>query len=226
MNMQPKRGQFGTSIEIRSYAEFKQEKTRDDRRITLSHLSMATTRVIDRITADYPEMKPRWYCLQVMTGREIAVEKHLALAGVEVLVVRTNPYRVVRRGRIKHIAPHPVITGYVLVRVIALAEAISGLLGVDDVIGIVGGPLTPYRAIDEEIDRFKGLAEVGAYDHRVVAKTKFMVGEQVRVKDGPFASFCAIVITQDLERFRVCVEVNIFGRATPVDLDVAQIDKV
>ncbi|MDX3929208.1 MAG: transcription termination/antitermination protein NusG [Shinella sp.] len=228
MTMQHKRGTFGevAAIEIRPYCDYKQDKAIRERRIAVTHLSMASKSVVERISGDYPEMKPGWYCLRVMTGREMAVEKCLGEAGVEVLVVRSNPYRVVCRGRVKEVSAAPVITGYVLVHCLPIAAAIAGLLSVNDVIEIVGGPMNPYRANEEEIAKFKDLANRGKYDHRKAEKVKFMVGEHVRVCDGPFASFPGVVTAIDEKLFRISVEVNIFGRATPVELDLAQIEKV
>lgn len=228
MNMQHKRSQFRSAgaIEIREFCDFKQDKAIRERRMFIDQLSMASRGTTERIACDYPEMKPGWYCLRVMTGCETAVENRLERSDVEALVVRCKPYRIVRRGRIRNISARPVIAGYVLVRCLPLPTAIAGLLAVDSVIGIVGDPMRPFRVADEEVSRFKDFADAGRYEHREAVKTKFGIGEEVRVCDGPFASFNAIVAAVDMEKFRVSVEVNIFGRETPVELDIAQIEKV
>lgn len=225
--MQHKPGQIeGEIIRISDQALARCDKAISMQRIRISHLSMAAKATVARISDDYPQLKPYWFCLQVMTGREEAVEKSLVDEGVETLVVRSNPYETVRRGRKRMIPARPVLRGYVLVRCLALPAAIMGLLSVDHVLSIVGGPVTPYRASDESILRFKQMADEGKYDHKDPAKVVYLVGQQVRVVDGPFASFPAAVIACDAEKGRVDVEVNIFGRATPVNLDIAQIEKL
>ncbi|TXI06168.1 MAG: transcription antiterminator, partial [Rhizobium sp.] len=166
------------------------------------------------------------YCLRVMTGRENAVEKLLADADVESLVVMTNVCKVVKRGRVRVVASRPVIRGYVLVRCCAVPAAMMGLLEVDDVIDIVGGAIKPYRADADSISRFKTMAAEGKYDATVVTQHGFELKEEVRVTDGPFASFPAIIVAIDDEKSMVSVEVNIFGRPTPVHMHLDQIEKV
>lgn len=195
------------------------------RRISATMLSMASKANVERITAA-EKVKAHWYCLRVMTGREFAVEKLLADAGVESLVVCSNPCKVVKRGRVRVVPARPVIVGYVLVRCVAIAAAMAGLIAVKDVIEVVGGAETPWRADEDSISRFKAMAEQGKYDHKVTPKVDFKVGESVRVCDGPFASFGAGVAAVDFEAARVTVEVDVFGRKTPVEMDLAQIEKV
>lgn len=219
----PRKG--GGEVMIRNVSMLKRDQVADDLAIRIDHLSMASRRVIQRIKADYPGMKEGWYCLRVMTGSEFAVEKRLDRADVESLVVRSNGYKVVRKKRVRWVPERPVIAGYVLVRCLPIAPAMMGFLGVDGVLDIVGGAVSPWRAKDESINLFKQNACEGNYDHRMPEKYDFMVGEGVRVCDGPFASFPGTVTAIDMEQFRVKVEVMIFGRATPVDLDIAQIEK-
>lgn len=230
MNMQHKRGHYdlGEPIVIRTTRfAFTQEKSDRDAEIRIDQLSLASRAVVSRIIADYAEMKPAWFCLRVVTGRESAVEKLLLDADVEALVVRSGPYKVVRRRRIRTVPSRPVISGYVLVRCLNLPAAMAGLAHVDDVLDVVGGATSPYRVREEEVMRFKALADDGRYEHRAPVKVEFMVGEQVRVTDGPFASFPGLVTSLDqVDKFRVSVEVSIFGRATPVELDIAQIEKM
>lgn len=195
------------------------------RRINATMLSMASKANVERITAS-EQVKAHWYCLRVMTGREFTVEKLLADADVESLVVSTNAYKTVKRGRVRIVPERPVIVGYVLVRCVPTAAAMTGLLSVKDVIEVVGGAENPWRADAESIARFKAMALQGKYDHKTKPKVDFLPEENVRISDGPFASFEARVMSIDVERCRVKVEVELFGRKNPMELDLAQLEKI
>ena len=224
--MMQHRGGMSGRIVISDLAMRKHDRAIRENAIRISSLNMASMPVVSRIAHD-EQMKPGWFCLRVMTGREFAVEKVLCDAEVECLVVRSNSYKVVRRHRVRTIPERPVIAGYVLVRCLPIATAMLGLLAVDDVIDVVGGAIRPYRADAESISRFKHMAREGKYDHaEKMRKHGFMVKEGVRVCDGPFASFNGIVMEIDEKNFRIKVEVSIFGRSTPVELDIAQIEKL
>lgn len=189
-----------------------------DREIHIHHLGMASR----RITADYPELAG-WFCLRVMTGREFSVEKSLFDAGVEAIVPQRKGQEIRKRGRIIPACTLPVIPGYVLVRCVPSAAAFVGLRHVPSVISVVGKGETPYRVPLKFVSRFIDLAVSGEYDYRH-AETELKVGSKIHVIDGPFASFPAVVCGIDRAcEGRIDVEVNIFGRPTPVELDLAQV---
>jgi transcriptional antiterminator NusG len=179
-----------------------------------------------RIVADYSDLAG-WYCLTVRPRGEFAVEKDLDAAGVIACVPRRMGEEKVHRGRKLPAPVLPVIAGYLLVRCVPSAAAFTGLRSIDRVTGIVGRGEVPYRLPEKKIQHFISMAKAGEYDHRDV-KVTYLPGENVVVTDGPFASFPGVVVAIDegAGRSRINVEVNIFGRPTPVELDVAQVAKL
>ncbi|WP_197523686.1 transcription termination/antitermination protein NusG [Agrobacterium vitis] len=222
--MMQHRSVVGELIEIRDFATAKQDKQRRSTALHIHHLSMASSRIAD----DYPELAG-WYCLQVKDQREFSVEKELIDAGVFSLVVRQGGEEVIRRGRKWLLPERPWLRGYVLVRCVPSPSAFAGLLSIKDVFSIVGGLERPYKIPDRYINVFKDM--VGslseAKKEKKAAEGEFMEGQRLRIVDGPFASFEAVVtetIKKDGERVKC--EVSIFGRLSPMDLPLASVEKV
>lgn len=214
----------GDLINIREFAEFKQEKQRRDMAIRISHLGMASKRIV----ADYPHLAG-WYCLRVKDRHEAAVEKALQDEGVIALVVKQPEEIVVRRGRQWTVPERPWMPGYVLVRVVPSAAAFDGLRKVKGVLSVVGNDIQAYKIPDEVIEKFQAfvLQVVAQRQERKAKQGEFLKGEIVRVIDGPFASFEGVVIddvTKGADRIKC--EVSIFGRSTPLDLLLASVEKV
>lgn len=219
MMMQHRRGDFDGQVSIEGL--LKLDKIADEQRIRISNLAMASRRII----ADYPD-SCSWFCLSVRTGSEFTVEKYLYEENVEALVPACLAAPRYVRGRMMAPQKRPVMPGYVLVQCAASAHAILALIRVKHVTGIIGGAVSPYRIPLTNIIKFREEAKTNRYDYRPPDPTEYVVNEPIRVADGPFASFPGTVIDWDGEKNRVKVEVMIFGRATSVELDVAQIEKV
>lgn len=175
-------------------------------------------------------MTARWYIVHAYSNFEKKVAEDIqskaaqkGLSGlIEQIVVPTEKVVEVRRGR-KVDAERKFFPGYVLVRA-TLTDAVFSLIkNTPRVTGFLGDS-KPVPVSQKEVDQILNQVQDGV--DRPKSSISFEIGESVRVSDGPFASFNGIVQEVDEERARLKVEVSIFGRATPVDLEYAQVDKL
>lgn len=174
-------------------------------------------------------MTARWYIVHAYSNFEKKVaedienkarQKGLGDA-IEKIVVPTEKVVEVRRGR-KVDAERKFFPGYVLVRA-NLTDAVFSLIkNTPKVTGFLGDS-KPVPITDAEAERILHQVQEGV--ERPKPSITFEIGEQVRVSDGPFASFNGSVQEVDEERSRLKVEVSIFGRAVPVDLEFGQVEK-
>jgi transcriptional antiterminator NusG len=171
--------------------------------------------------------KAPWFALRVWTGRERDVEKALDAMGIKSLVpMRKGPDHR-RRGRVIEGAMMPVIHGYVLVQMIARAEYLGGLQGVEHVIGVLGGCDRPMRLSDKEISRFNALARNGDYDWERPVTLAVKAGEPVSITAGPFCDRKATVVTPSRNgRGDVVVSIDFMGGQVPVTVPLALLRKL
>ena len=176
-------------------------------------------------------MEKKWYIVHAYSNfeRKVAesiVEKAQA-TGLEDLfeevLVPTEKVVEVRRGR-KVDAERKFFPGYVLVKMAMTDEAYHLIKNTPKVTGFLGSDSKPIPITDAEASRI--LNQVAEGVERPKSTLTFEVGEQVRVADGPFASFSGQVEEVDEERSRLKVAVSIFGRPTPVELEYGQVEKL
>jgi transcriptional antiterminator NusG len=176
-------------------------------------------------------MTKRWYIVHAYSNfekkvaeaiREGAVQRNLTEKFDEVLVPTENVVEV-RRGR-KVNAERKFFPGYVLVKCDLTDEVYHLIKNTPKVTGFLGADNKPMPIPEREAERIKGQVAEGVEHPK--ASVTFEVGETVRVADGPFASFNGIVEEVDEGRSRVKVAVSIFGRATPVELEFGQVEKI
>jgi transcriptional antiterminator NusG len=174
-------------------------------------------------------MTARWYIVHAYSNFEKKVAEDIELKAkqkglwdsFEKILVPTEKVVEVRRGR-KVDAERKFFPGYVLVRA-NLTDAVFSLIkNTPRVTGFLGDS-KPVPITDAEADRILHQVQEGV--ERPKPSITFEIGESVRVSDGPFASFNGFVQEVDEERARLKVEVSIFGRAVPVDLEFGQVEK-
>jgi transcription termination/antitermination protein NusG len=174
-------------------------------------------------------MTARWYIVHAYSNFEKKVAEDIENQArrkglsdqIEQIVVPTEKVVEIRRGR-KVDAERKFFPGYVLVRA-ELSDAVFSLIkNTPKVTGFLGDS-KPVPITDTEAERILHQVQEGV--DRPKPSVTFEIGEAVRVSDGPFASFSGSVQEVDEERSRLKVEVSIFGRAVPVDLEFGQVEK-
>jgi transcription termination/antitermination protein NusG len=176
-------------------------------------------------------MSMRWYIVHAYSNfekkvaeslKEQAAQRNLA-DKFEEIMVPTEQVVEVRRGR-KVNSERKFFPGYVLVKCDLTDDVYHLIKNTPKVTGFLGADKKPMPIPDIEAERIKGQVAEGV--ERPKSSIRFDIGEQVRVADGPFASFSGVVEEIDEARSRVKVAVSIFGRATPVDLEFGQVEKM
>src|SRR6476659_9085586 len=176
-------------------------------------------------------MDKRWYIVHAYSNFEKKVAESIReqskQRGLEELfeqvLVPTEKVTEVRRGR-KVDAERKFFPGYVLVKMKLTDEAFHLIKNTPKVTGFLGAENKPMPISEAEAMRILHQVQEGV--ERPKASVSFEIGENVRVADGPFASFSGVVEEIDEARSRVKVAVSIFGRATPVELEFGQVEKV
>ncbi len=176
-------------------------------------------------------MAAKWYVVHAYSGFEKkvaqSIEEQARQAGMEDMFERVLvPMEEVvemRRGA-KHQSERKFFPGYVLVKMEMTDESWHLVKNTPKVTGFLGGQGRPSPITEEEANHILHQVEEGV--ERPKPSITFEIGEQVRVCDGPFNSFNGHVEDVDDERARLKVAVSIFGRATPVELEYSQVEKL
>ena len=178
-------------------------------------------------------MTARWYIVHAYSNFEKKVAEDIEnkakqkglIDQIEQIVVPTEKVVEVRRGK-KVDAERKFFPGYVLLKANLTDSVISLVKNTPRVTGFLGedrATAKPVPITDAEAQRILHQVQEGV--ERPKPSVTFEIGEQVRVSDGPFASFNGFVQEVDEDRARLKVEVSIFGRAVPVDLEFGQVEK-
>jgi transcriptional antiterminator NusG len=186
---------------------------------------------IEQFSGEEAEALPTeraWYVVHCYSGYENKVrhnlEQRIDTMGMKEkifdVVIPTQEEIEVKDGKRRTVERH-VFPGYVLVNMIMTEESWYVVRNTPGVTGFVGMGNAPTPLRPEEVAQI--LRRMEAEAPRV--KVTFRVGERVRIVDGPFNDFRGTVAEIDMERSKVRVMVNFFGRETPVELDFLQVEK-
>ena len=175
-------------------------------------------------------MAKRWYSVSVLSNFEKRVAEQIrhavADAGleeqIEEVLVPTEEVIEIRRGK-KVTAERRFMPGYVLVRMEMNDRTYHLINSINRVTGFLGPQGKPMPMRDSEVEAILGRVEEGAEAPRSLIT--YVVGERVKVADGPFEGFDGTVEDVDEDAQRLKVSVSIFGRATPVELEFGQVSK-
>src|SRR5512140_1712414 len=179
-----------------------------------------------------PATNKRWYVVHAYSGMEKAVERNLRerIDRSELqdkfgrILVPMEEVVELKKGK-KSVTERRFFPGYVLVEMQMDDDTWHLVKSTAKVTGFVGGTATKPTPISEkEVEKIMHQMQEGVEKPR--PKVLFETGEMVRVKDGPFTDFNGTVEEVNYEKSRLRVAVTIFGRATPVELEFGQVEKV
>ncbi len=188
------------------------------------------TPVVD-IDAGPANSELRWYIVHAYSGMEKAVERNIveriAQSGMSAkfgrILVPTEEVVEIKNGQRKT-AERRLFPGYVFVEMVMNDDTWHLVKHTNKVTGFVGGAKNrPAPISEDDVQKIVNQMQEGTEKPR--HKIEFIVGEYVRVKEGPFTDFNGSVEDVNYEKSKVRVSVTIFGRATPVELEFSQVEK-
>ena len=177
------------------------------------------------------ESNAKWYIMHVLSGsekrvaqtiREQAARKGLEHCFEEILIP-TEEVVEMRRGA-KVNVERKFFPGYILIKMLMTDPSWILVKNIPKVTGFLGTKDRPQAVSEAEAQRIMNQVKEGVGKPK--SAIRFEVGEQVRVCDGPFSSFSGMVEEVDEDRSKLKVAVLIFGRATPVELEYTQVEKM
>lgn len=182
--------------------------------------------------AKKPDLTHKWYVVRAISGKEKKVKQYIESEisrlkmgdYVKQVLVPTEKVYQIRNGK-KTSKERQMLPGYVFIEAILTGEIphiIENISGVINFLGPKGESPAPLR--QTEINRIMGKMDEAA-DSEAVMNVPYVVGESVKVIDGPFNSFTGVIEEINEEKKKLKVMVKIFGRKTPLELSYMQVEK-
>jgi len=183
------------------------------------------------MTETKPVPAKQWYIVHTYSGFEAKVKESLEQRAeamdmadvIEEVLIPTEEVVEVRDGK-KTRSTRKFFPGYVLVKMVLSDEAWHVVRNTPKVTGFVGTGSKPVPLTDAEVERIVNQISVAA--EKPKPKLEYGIGEAVRIVDGPFSNFTGQVEEVNEDRSTLKVMVTIFGRATPVELEFLQVEKL
>jgi transcriptional antiterminator NusG len=175
----------------------------------------------------------RWYIIHAYSGFENKVRDAILAdaqrLGLEALVdsveVPVETVTEIRRGK-KIQSERKFFPGYVLAKLAMNDDVYHLIKNQPKVTGFLGSMGKPQAISEAEAARILNTKEEAAAAPKQQIRVDYEIGDQVKVLDGPFASFTGLVEELDFDKGRVKVSVSIFGRPTPVELEFEQVERM
>jgi transcriptional antiterminator NusG len=173
-----------------------------------------------------------WYVVRAITGQEKKVKSYienellrnkLSEFVPEILIPTEKVYQI-KNGK-KIAKERNAFPGYILIHANLVGEVAPVIKSVTGVVGFLGSGGNPQPLRPSELNRILGTADELSQGN-AEAEEQFMVGEQVKVIDGPFNEFSGVIEEVNDEKKKVKVMVLIFGRRTPLELNYNQVEKI
>ncbi|MCK4775649.1 MAG: transcription termination/antitermination factor NusG [Candidatus Krumholzibacteria bacterium] len=173
----------------------------------------------------------RWYVVHTYSGHENKVkdniQKMINTSGIQThfgqIIVPTEEVAEMKKGK-KTVATRKFFPSYILIEMHMSDEArhlVNDIPGVTSFVGTTSGPQPLSVA---EVERILG--RMDKEKQTMIPEIPFTLGEQIRIKDGPFSDFTGVIDEINAERGKLKVLVSIFGRETPVELDFLQVENL
>lgn len=181
------------------------------------------------VISESKDKNARWYVVHTYSGHEAKVAEQLRQRvesmGLEdqilEILIPTQEKIEIRSGA-KQKIKEKIFPGYLLIRMVLTDQSWLTVRTTAGITGFIGVGNKPTPISDEEVKAIQKFMEMEAPKF----KTKFTVGEAVKIVDGPFAEFLGTVQEIDEAQGKIKILVSIFGRETPVELDFLQVSKI
>ncbi len=175
-------------------------------------------------------MEKRWYVLRTYSGHENKVKKTIENALVSSplkryfgkILIPSQKTFVIREGK-KLVREKKLFPSYIIIEMEMMPETYNFILNAPSIMNFLGPSKNPQALNKKEVDRLLGIKE---YSERTKKQEQFLIDERVRIIDGAFKGFEGVVKKVDENRGKLFINVAVFGRVTPVEVNFEQVESL